>query len=175
MAGASRGAPNIMIAGTPGTGKSTLAKELAQRSGLNYINVSEVAQNADCLDGYDEEHECGILDEDKVIDELEETMSAGGNVLDYHSCEFFPERWFDIVFVLRTDNSILHSRLTERGYSAKKIESNISSEIFQVILDAAKESYKPEIVHELPSDTADQLEQNLDKIAEWIILWKQQH
>ena len=50
----------------------------------------------------------------KVIDELEERMSKGGNVVDYHGCEFFPERWFDIVFVLRTDNSVLYKRLQQR-------------------------------------------------------------
>uniref|UniRef100_A0A0B6ZMS3 Adenylate kinase isoenzyme 6 homolog n=1 Tax=Arion vulgaris TaxID=1028688 RepID=A0A0B6ZMS3_9EUPU len=170
-----RVSPNIMIAGTPGTGKSTIARELAQRSGLNYINVGEVAESADCLDGYDQELQCGILDEDMLIDELEDVMSKGGNIVDYHSCEFFPERWFDIVFVLRTDNTILHTRLTERGYNDKKIEANISSEIFQVILEGARESYPEEIVHELPSDTADQLESNLDRILEWTELWKQQH
>jgi len=51
----------------------------------------------------------------QVIDELEERMSKGGNIVDYHSCEFFPERWFDIVFVLRTDNSILYKRLQQRS------------------------------------------------------------
>jgi len=50
----------------------------------------------------------------QVIDELEERMSKGGNIVDYHSCEFFPERWFDVVFVLRTDNSILYKRLQQR-------------------------------------------------------------
>lgn len=50
----------------------------------------------------------------QVVDELEERMSKGGNIVDYHSCEFFPERWFDIVFVLRTDNSILYKRLQQR-------------------------------------------------------------
>lgn len=41
-------------------------------------------------------------------------MCAGGNIVEYHSCEFFPERWFDIVFVLRTDNTALYDRLTAR-------------------------------------------------------------
>jgi len=41
-------------------------------------------------------------------------MSEGGNVMDFHSCDFFPERWFDLVVVLRTDNSILHPRLENR-------------------------------------------------------------
>ncbi|GFO35782.1 adenylate kinase isoenzyme 6 homolog [Plakobranchus ocellatus] len=171
----SRVAPNLMIAGTPGTGKSTLGKELCQRTGLNYVSVGEVAEAADCMDGYDDELQCGILDEDRIIDELEDVMSQGGNVVDYHSCDFFPERWFDIVFVLRTDNGVLHSRLTERGYNEKKIESNISSEIFQVILDEARDSYADGIVHELPSNTADELESNLDQIIQWLETWKMQH
>ena len=50
----------------------------------------------------------------KVLDELEEVMSEGGNIVDYHGCDFFPERWFDIVFVLRTDNTILYNRLEKR-------------------------------------------------------------
>ena len=50
----------------------------------------------------------------QVIDELEDKMGQGGNIVDYHGCEFFPERWFDIVFVLRTDNTILYNRLENR-------------------------------------------------------------
>ena len=50
----------------------------------------------------------------QVIDELEDRMSQGGNVVDYHSCDFFPERWYDIVFVLRTDNTVLYNRLEHR-------------------------------------------------------------
>ena len=50
----------------------------------------------------------------QVIDELEDQMSEGGNIVDYHGCDFFPERWFDIVFVLRTNNTILYERLEKR-------------------------------------------------------------
>lgn len=89
-------------AGTPGVGKTTLGKELAERTGLTYINVGDLAQEGkkqlmdtnwkspfespycpaaaedcvslypDCLspgqlyDGYDEEYQCPILDEDRV-------------------------------------------------------------------------------------------------------------
>ena len=41
-------------------------------------------------------------------------MTEGGNMVDYHACDFFPERWFDAVFVLRTDNTILYDRLAKR-------------------------------------------------------------
>ena len=49
-----------------------------------------------------------------MIDELEDQLANGGVIVDYHSSNCFPERWFDIIFVLRTDNSILHERLEKR-------------------------------------------------------------
>lgn len=49
-----------------------------------------------------------------MIDELEDRMSAGGNVVDYHGCDFFPERWFNIVFVLHADTAPLYERLEKR-------------------------------------------------------------
>ena len=48
---------------------------------------------------------------------MEDQMSTGGVVVDYHGCDFFPERWFDIVFVLRTDNTVLYNRLEHRYLS----------------------------------------------------------
>ena len=41
-------------------------------------------------------------------------MEEGGVVVEYHGCDFFPKRWFDAVFVLRTDNTILYDRLQQR-------------------------------------------------------------
>ncbi|XP_064621076.1 adenylate kinase isoenzyme 6-like [Lineus longissimus] len=167
--------PNILITGTPGTGKTTLAKELAQQSGLNLCNIGDLAKENNLFEGYDDELQCPILDEDRVIDELEDQMSGGGNIVDYHGCEFFPERWFDIVFVLRTENKLLYERLEKRGYSQKKLENNVECEIFQTLLEEARDSYKTEIVHELPSNTPTDMEDNLEKILQWISTWKSTH
>lgn len=41
-------------------------------------------------------------------------MAEGGKIVDYHGCDFFPERWFDIIFVLRTNNTTLYDRLSKR-------------------------------------------------------------
>ncbi|KAK3709905.1 hypothetical protein QZH41_020019 [Actinostola sp. cb2023] len=172
MASASRSRPNILITGTPGTGKSVTATELAQRTGLNYINVGEFAKENDLYEGWDNDLECHVLDEDKVIDEMEDVMTDGGNIVDYHGCELFPERWFDIVFVLRTDNTALYDRLQQRGYTDKKLTNNIECEIFQTILEEAKESYQRNIVHELSSNTPEDLERNLDQIQQWIQQWR---
>lgn len=50
----------------------------------------------------------------QVCDALEDIMSAGGTIVDYHGCDFFPERWFDLVVVLQTDNTLLWERLEKR-------------------------------------------------------------
>lgn len=51
---------------------------------------------------------------DQLLDELEGRLAPGGKIIDFHSCELFPERWFDAVFVLRTDTKYLFDRLKAR-------------------------------------------------------------
>jgi adenylate kinase len=74
--------------------------------------------------------------------------------------------------VLRCDSTVLYDRLTARGYKDKKLEENMDSEIMQVLLDEAREAYKEEIVVELRSDSADDVEGNLERIEQWIENWK---
>lgn len=98
-------------------------------------------------------------------------MSKGGNIVEYHGCDFFPERWFDIVFVIRCDNTILYDRLEDRGYNKKKLDSNIECEIFATILEEAKESYSDDIVHELKGETKEQLKDNITRVVSWVEKW----
>ena len=51
-------------------------------------------------------------------------------------------RWFDLVIVLTTDNTILYERLEKRGYEPKKISENVQCEIMAVIVEEARESYR---------------------------------
>ncbi|KAF3821732.1 hypothetical protein GH733_009774 [Mirounga leonina] len=95
-------------------------------------------------------------------------MSEGGVIVDYHGCDFFPERWFHIVFVLQADNSVL-------GYNEKKLKENIQCEIFQVLYEEALASYKEEIVHQLPSNKPEDLEDNINQILKWIEQWIKDH
>ncbi|KAJ1979546.1 factor activating pos9 [Dimargaris xerosporica] len=165
---ATRQQPNILITGTPGTGKSTLSELVAQRTGLTHIQVGKLVKDLQLHDGKDEEFDSYVLNDDKLLDELEDQMEPGGQIVDFHSCDLFPERWFDLVVVLQTDNSVLFQRLQKRGYNQKKVEENIECEIMQVVLDEAVESYQQDIILTLPSDTVDQMEDNAQRIEEWI-------
>ncbi|KAL7988928.1 hypothetical protein Chor_007847 [Crotalus horridus] len=134
--------PNILLTGTPGVGKTTLGKEIALRTDFTYINVGDMAKEGELYEGFDEEYECPILDEDRVIDEMEDKMQDGGVIVDYHSC-----------------------------YKGKKLQDNIQCEIFQTIYEEAMSSYKEEIVHQLTSNTPEDMERNLDQIIQWIEQW----
>jgi adenylate kinase len=103
----------------------------------------------------------------QVNDHLEEMMAAGGVVVDHHSSDFFPERFFDLVVVLQTDNTLHYDRLKARGYSEKKIQENVQCEIMHVPCEEAQWSYRPEVVQILSSDATDEMESNVERIVEW--------
>lgn len=165
--------PNILITGTPGTGKTETAKIAAERTGLKHINVGDLVKQHECHEGKDENFDSYIIDDDKICDLLEPMIEEGGCIVDFHSCELFPERWFELVLVLRTNTAILYDRLTARGYNDLKRSENMECEIMQIVLEEARESYDAEIVHELTSDTVDDMESNVERIHAWYENWKE--
>lgn len=112
--------PNILITGTPGTGKSTLAHTLATMTNHQHLDVSRLVKEKEFHDGHIPEFDTLDLNEDKLIDYLEDEVlihTARNCIVDFHTPEIFPERWFDLVVVLRTDNAILVPRLASRYVS----------------------------------------------------------
>lgn len=109
----------------------------------------------------------------QLLDYLEPIMKSGGNVAEYHSSEFFPERWFQAVYVVRCDNNILFKRLEERGYNANKIKNNVEYEIFQMALDEAKANYKPDIVFEVKGEKSEDLEKGMKLVKEFLDNYKE--
>jgi adenylate kinase len=146
---------------------------------MKHICVGDIIKEHKCYDGRDEELDSYILDEDKLLDILEpmflqdssSTSTDNGIVAEYHSCDLFPERWFDLVLVLRTSTEVLFDRLTARGYNPRKRSENMECEIMQVVLEEAREAYAPEIVHEVQSNTLQDMEANVARVVEWIKQW----
>jgi adenylate kinase len=171
--------PNILFTGTPGVGKTAIATMVAEKLGLHHANVGEIIKENKCHTEYDQSLDTHVLDEDKLLDIMEVDFDteyiSGGIVADYHSCELFPERWFDLIVVLRADTEVLYDRLTERGYNDKKRSENIECEIMRVVIDEAKESYAKEIVQELSNNTIEEMDQNIARVESWYHQWIQDH
>ena len=173
--------PNILITGTPGTGKTTLIKalEASETFKMNQINsliISEFVKQNQLYQEFDPEYDTHVLDEEALIHRLRPLVKgSGGFILDYHSGDLFPQSWFDAVFVLRADNTVLYDRLDGRGYSGKKMEDNITCEIMQTILDEAVDHFGEERVTQLQSDSKEDLKKNCQKIQEFITQWIESH
>jgi len=56
----------LNFTGTPGVGKSTLCEQVAESTGLEWIQVGTFAKENDCLEEFDEQYQCPVLNEDKV-------------------------------------------------------------------------------------------------------------
>lgn len=165
--------PNIIITGTPGVGKTSHCDILAANTGLKHLFINQIVKDRGCHDGWDEEYKSWIVDEDKLLDSLEDELPQGGYIIDWHACDLFPKSWIDLVVVLRTDSTKLYDRLRARNYPEQKLQENLDSEIMEVLLDEARESYDEEIVVELRSDEADDIEGNVGRIKTWMKHWKQ--
>ena len=68
---------------------------------------------------FDDDRNCGVLDEDPLLDDLEEIQKEGNNIFEYHQCELFPERWFKLVVVLMTGKSFLRHKNLFQVYSVR--------------------------------------------------------
>lgn len=129
-----------------------------------------------------------------MLDEIEEEVKLGGYIIDWHACDLFPKSWIDLVVVLRVNSTILYDRLklryppipsppiqpspahitnraARRNYPELKLQENLDSEIMEVLLQEARDSYDEEIVVELTSNTSEEVDSNVARIEAWVAQW----
>tara|TARA_B100000315_G_scaffold260875_1_gene326698 strand:- start:8405 stop:8848 length:444 start_codon:yes stop_codon:yes gene_type:complete len=134
----------ICVTGTPGTGKTTLAKKLAKQLGFQYVDVQKLIDTNKIFEGYDKERDSKIVDTDKLNDflikEVIEKSKKKGLVIDSHLSHYLPKKYIDEVIVCKCDLLKLKKRLVEKGYDSKKVTENMDSEIFDVCYNEAREN-----------------------------------
>lgn len=148
----------ILITGTPGTGKTTISRLLAEKINYEHIDVSELIKTKKAYNSVDDSLQCTIYDEIILNSELCKFINKKPKIFDFHSAEVFDKKWLCLVVVLRTDNSILYERLQQRNYSKAKISENVEAEIMQVVLDDAFLCFEKDIVIELQNNNQDDIE-----------------
>jgi len=126
----------IVITGTPGTGKTFLAKKLAEREGAEYIDAKKIISRHNLR--LDRE---GTVDIKKLQRVLRPLMRSGNVIAESHLlCEFpLPcER----CIVLRCNPLVLEKRLSERRYSKHKLMDNLLCEALDYCLVNAEKHYR---------------------------------
>jgi adenylate kinase len=124
----------IVITGTPGTGKSTIAALLAAKAGLNLVSIAAIVRKKMRLGP---KHE---VDLGKLARHLRFLQSEDDYVVEGHlACELrLPA---DHVIVLRTEPGVLRKRMAQRGYGRRKIEENVMAEMLDYCTQRAKKEY----------------------------------
>ncbi|WP_457570093.1 adenylate kinase family protein [Desulfurobacterium sp.] len=112
----------ITITGTPGTGKTTVAKILAEKLSLPVYNLTELIKKEKLYTDFDEKRDAFIVDIEKLTNYFKDKSNFIAEGLIAH---YIPS---DIVVILRAKPEIIMSRLEERGYSREKLKENAESE-----------------------------------------------
>jgi len=141
--------PLIYIGGTPGVGKTTVAKEVARKLGIRYVNVAELAVSEGLIASYDAERRAHVIDEKAVKRRLRKLASEGDAVVDTHVATAVPPELVDVAVVLRLDPRELKKRLEARDYPPAKVMENVQAEILDSCLIEAVETFGVERTFEI--------------------------
>ncbi|EPY42084.1 transcription initiation factor TFIID subunit 9 [Angomonas deanei] len=96
---------------------------------------------------------------------MEPIMVGGGNhLVDYHSSDLFPERWFHLVIVLHASTEQLFDRLTGRNYNEKKRTENLDAEIELICEEEARGAYKEDIILVCENNTIEDMAKIVEQV-----------
>lgn len=132
----------VIVTGTPGTGKTTLARECARRFNLEYIDVNKVIKNNKLSEYYDSRMGCDVVDSDKLNSALLELIKMPGKrlIIDSHMSHYLPKEQVQLCIVTKCSLPELKKRLEHRGYGKEKVRENLDAEIFDICLVEAADN-----------------------------------
>ncbi len=123
----------IIVTGTPGTGKTSVSRLLAEKLGCIHLDVSRYVIENRMYVSYDEERQSYVIDEDRVREAIKKLVETSKCIIiDIHYPELLDFLQPDIVIILRTAPEILERRLKPRNWPENKVKENIMAEILGV-------------------------------------------
>ncbi len=126
----------LIVTGTPGTGKTTVAKEVSKLLNHEYIDVNELIRTKE----YDQERDCRIVDVEELKTKLLSLINKSSDlVIDSHLSHYLDSKFVDLCIVTKCSLPVLKKRLEKRNYSEKKIRENLDAEIFDTCRVEAQE------------------------------------
>jgi adenylate kinase len=143
----------IVITGTPGTGKTTVAKLLSKKIQFPILELSKKSLSKDMVNKFDEKRNTWILDlkkiANRIIDQAPYNRDQSVIFESHHAHLVSPKKITQLVIILRCSPEKLEERLRKRGYSQRKIAENMLSELLDIILIETIEKFPSEIICEI--------------------------
>ncbi len=133
----------ILITGTPGAGKSEIAKELSKLTGWEVILISEAAEAARAVKTSKNGKTVSLPKLYAYLNPI--LMNKGDVIFEGHlGCEIPCSA--DLVVVVRTHPKELEKRMKKRGYYKEKIDENIMAELLDYCYQLSEKNYECKIV-----------------------------
>jgi adenylate kinase len=148
----------VIITGTPGVGKTTIATELAKNMSASTLDVSALVQKENLVSMSDDLRDTLIADMRKLRIRVKGILAkTKDNIVieGHYAYDVVPKSTNPIAFVLRRDPDDLEQKLKKRGYDDRKISENIAAEVLDVCLVGAMNRFGKDHVHEIDVTHAD--------------------
>ena len=137
----------IVISGTPGTGKSALAKKLMKSLNYPLLDINKFIKQKRLSEGYDKKRKTNLIDTKKLnkaiiseIKKVQKEHSPKGIIIDSHLSHYLPKKYVDLAIITKCNLKTLEKRLKKRNYPTSKIRENLDAEIFFICLNEAREA-----------------------------------
>ncbi len=141
----------IVITGTPGTGKTTLAKNLSKELGYSFFNEKDFALK-NGLGSFNDSDELEIPLKDFEIKANNFFSKNKGIILEGHLlCEM--KLSADVVILLRLHPEELEERLKNRSYYDEKVMDNVFCEGIDYCKKHVLKNYPSEKIFEISSQS----------------------
>lgn len=140
----------IGISGTPGTGKSSVARELSKELQIPVIELSEFVVNNNLYLYYDAIRNSYVVDEEKLRNSMAKLYrERGAFIIVGHYVEILERDLYELVIVLRRNPIELLNILKTRRWPDSKVAENVEAELLSVCTFNAIEELGEDLVVEV--------------------------
>ena len=130
----------IAVTGTPGTGKTTISKELAKKLSADHIDLNKYVLEHNKYSTYDLSRNCPIITQkslrNAVLSEIMPNYRKTPSkwiIIDSHMSHFLPTKAISFLIIVGCSKlKTLERRLKKRKYTEQKVRENLDSEIFEI-------------------------------------------
>ena len=123
----------VVISGTPGTGKTVIAKLLAKKLKARLIDTNYLVKKYKIPMKNDRKRKTKIIDQNKLAKAA--AKEKGLVVFEGHMAHFAKS---DLTVILRASPKELQKRLKKKKWSKKKIRENVEAEAIDTIVSECK-------------------------------------